>query len=180
MINFAIAMVGHFWHGGLGLAGVVACALFAAVSGSSPATVVAIGSDFAASDDQGGFPNRFGAGIITTSGALGILVPPSIVMVMYSVATSTSVGALFIVHRAGLGTGNHVRRHHLVSGAEQRLSSSAAHELEGTRQGFHDSVWGLLLIVVVIGGIYTGIFTATEVAMRYTRSSLLFSCIAIS
>ncbi|MBN9338979.1 MAG: TRAP transporter large permease subunit, partial [Comamonadaceae bacterium] len=95
MINFATAMVGH-WHGGLGLGGVLACALFAAVSGSSPATVVAIGSILLPAMVKAGFPNRFGAGVITTSGALGILIPPSIVMVMYSVATNTSVGALFM------------------------------------------------------------------------------------
>src|SRR5512132_3016794 len=95
MITFASSMVGH-WHGGLGLAGVVACALFAAVSGSSPATVVAIGSIILPAMVKQGFPARFGAGVITTSGALGILIPPSIVMVMYAVATNTSVGALFI------------------------------------------------------------------------------------
>ena len=95
MINFATSMVGH-WHGGLGLAGVMACALFAAVSGSSPATVVAIGSIMMPAMVKAGFPKRFGAGVITTSGALGILIPPSIVMVMYSVATNTSVGTLFM------------------------------------------------------------------------------------
>ncbi|MDQ5947085.1 MAG: C4-dicarboxylate transporter, DctM subunit, partial [Pseudomonadota bacterium] len=95
MINFATSMVGH-WYGGLGLAGVVACALFAAVSGSSPATVVAIGSILLPAMVKAGFPNKFGAGVITTSGALGILIPPSIVMVMYSVSTNTSVGALFM------------------------------------------------------------------------------------
>ena len=81
MINFATSMVGH-WHGGLGLAGVIACALFAAVSGSSPATVVAIGSVILPAMVAQGFPKQFGAGVITTSGALGILIPPSIVMVM--------------------------------------------------------------------------------------------------
>jgi C4-dicarboxylate transporter, DctM subunit len=95
MINFATSMVGH-WHGGLGLAGVMACALFAAVSGSSPATVVAIGSIILPAMVKAGFPKRFGAGVITTSGALGILIPPSIVMVIYSVATNTSVGTLFM------------------------------------------------------------------------------------
>ncbi|GAA5167418.1 TRAP transporter large permease subunit [Viridibacterium curvum] len=95
MIRFATSVVGHL-PGGLGLAGVVACALFAAVSGSSPATVVAIGSILMPAMVKAGFPNKFGAGVITTSGALGILIPPSIVMVMYSVATNTSVGALFM------------------------------------------------------------------------------------
>src|SRR5947199_4224736 len=90
MIHFATAMVGH-WHGGLGLAGVLACALFAAVSGSSPATVVAIGAIILPAMVKQGFPARFGAGVITTSGALGILIPPSIVMVIYCVATGGSI-----------------------------------------------------------------------------------------
>src|SRR6195256_2498639 len=91
MITFATTMVGH-WYGGLALAGVMACALFAAVSGSSPATVVAIGSILLPAMVRQGFPKRFGAGVIATSGALGILIPPSIVMVIYSVATGGSVG----------------------------------------------------------------------------------------
>src|SRR5712664_1385842 len=95
MIAFATAMIGH-WYGGLGLAGVMACALFAAVSGSSPATVVAIGSIILPAMVRQGFPKRFGAGVITTSGALGILIPPSIVMVIYSVATGGSIGQLFM------------------------------------------------------------------------------------
>src|SRR5437660_4888762 len=90
MIAFATSMVGH-WYGGLGLAGVVACALFAAISGSSPATVVAIGAIILPAMVQQGFPKRFGAGVIATSGALGILIPPSINLVVYSVATGGSV-----------------------------------------------------------------------------------------
>src|SRR2546429_1907440 len=90
MINFATSMIGH-WYGGLGLAGVMACALFAAISGSSPATVVAIGAIVLPAMVRQGFPKRFGAGVIATSGALGILIPPSIVMVIYSVATGGSM-----------------------------------------------------------------------------------------
>src|SRR5438045_5548382 len=95
MINFTTSMIGH-WYGGMGLAGVLACALFAAISGSSVATVVAVGSIMLPAMVKAGYPKRFGAGVITTSGALGILFPPSIVMVMYSVATNTSVGTLFM------------------------------------------------------------------------------------
>src|SRR5881394_1417773 len=95
MIAFATSMVGH-WYGGLALAGVLACALFAAVSGSSPATVVAIGSVILPAMVAQGFPKRFGAGVITTSGSLGILIPPSIPMVLYAVSTNASVGKLFI------------------------------------------------------------------------------------
>ncbi len=95
MIDFASSMVGH-WYGGLGLAGVLACALFASVCGSSPATVVAIGSIVLPAMEQQGFPKRFGAGVIATSGALGILMLPSIVKVIFAVSTSTSIGALFV------------------------------------------------------------------------------------
>ena len=95
MINFATSMIGHL-NGGLGLSAVMACALFAAVSGSSPATVVAIGSVVLPAMVQRGFPPRFGAGVVTTAGALGILIPPSIAMVLYAVSTGASVGKLFI------------------------------------------------------------------------------------
>ena len=164
MINFATSMVGH-WYGGLGLAGVVACALFAAVSGSSPATVVAIGSILLPAMVKAGFPSRFGAGVISTSGALGILIPPSIVMVMYSVATNTSVGALFM---AGVIPGL------ALAGVLGGVTWYRARKFNYPRQpkaswgerwiSFRKSVWGLLLIVVVMGGIYTGIFTPTEAA----------------
>ncbi len=164
MINFATSMVGH-WYGGLGLAGVLACALFAAVSGSSPATVVAIGSILLPAMVKAGFPNRFGAGVIATSGALGILIPPSIVMVMYSVATNTSVGALFM---AGVIPGL------ALAGVLGGVTWYRARKFNYPRQpkaswgerwdSFRKSVWGLFLIVVVMGGIYTGIFTPTEAA----------------
>ena len=164
MIRFATSMVGH-WAGGLGLAGVIACALFAAVSGSSPATVVAIGSILLPAMVKAGFPNKFGAGVITTSGALGILIPPSIVMVMYSVATNTSVGALFM---AGVISGL------LLAGILGGVTWYRAKKFNYPRMAkatwgerwtaFRRSVWCLLLIVIVMGGIYTGIFTPTEAA----------------
>ena len=164
MIRFATSMVGHL-YGGLGMAGVVACALFAAISGSSPATVVAIGSILLPAMVKAGFPNRFGAGIITTSGALGILVPPSIVMVMYSVATNTSVGALFM---AGVVPGI------ALAGVLGAVTWYRARKFNYPRlpkadfaerlKTFRESVWGLLLIVIVMGGIYTGMFTPTEAA----------------
>ncbi len=164
MINFATSMVGH-WYGGLGLAGVLACALFAAVSGSSPATVVAIGSILLPAMVKAGFPNRFGAGVISTSGALGILIPPSIVMVMYSVATNTSVGALFMAGvipglalAATLGGVTWYRAKKFDYPRQPKASWA-----ERLRT-FRESIWGLFLIVVVMGGIYTGIFTPTEAA----------------
>ncbi|MEN9452968.1 MAG: hypothetical protein RLZZ369_2027 [Pseudomonadota bacterium] len=164
MINFATSMVGH-WHGGLALAGVLACALFAAVSGSSPATVVAIGSILLPAMAKAGFPNKFGAGVITTSGALGILIPPSIVMVMYSVSTNTSVGALFLAgvipglvlaFLLGLTTWWRARKF----GYPRQPKATMAQRFKALKESF----WGLLLIVVVMGGIYTGLFTPTEAA----------------
>jgi len=164
MINFASSMVGH-WYGGLGLAGVLGCALFAAVSGSSPATVVAIGSILLPAMTRAGFPKSFGAGVITTSGALGILIPPSIVMVMYSVATNTSVGALFM---AGVVPGLALAS--VLGGvtwyrARKFNYPRLAKATWGERiKAFRASVWGLLLIVIVMGGIYSGMFTPTEAA----------------
>jgi len=102
MINFATSMVGH-WRGGLGLGAVVACALFAAISGSSPATVVAIGSILLPAMVKAGYPKRFGAGVVASAGGLGILIPPSIVMVMYAVSTNSSIGALFMAAMSVVG-----------------------------------------------------------------------------
>lgn len=172
MINFATSMVGH-WYGGLGLSGVMACALFAAVSGSSPATVVAIGSILLPGMVKAGFPMRFGAGVISTSGALGILIPPSIVMVMYSVATNTSVGALFM---AGVIPGL------MLASMLGGVTWYRARKFNYPRQPkaswierlrtFRESFWGLFLIVVVMGGIYTGTFTPTEAAAM----SAVYAC----
>jgi C4-dicarboxylate transporter, DctM subunit len=178
MIAFATAMVGH-WYGGLGLAGVMACALFAAVSGSSPATVVAIGAIILPAMVRQGFPKRFGAGVITTSGALGILIPPSIVMVIYAVATggsvaidpdgkrvlSASVGQLFmagvvpgLILASMLGMTTFYRA---WKNDYPRLPKASWAERFHT---FRRSAWGLLLIIIVLGGIYSGMFTPTEAA----------------
>jgi C4-dicarboxylate transporter DctM subunit len=164
MITFATSMVGH-WHGGLALSGVLACALFAAVSGSSPATVVAIGSILLPAMIKQGYPKSFGAGVITTSGALGILIPPSIVMVMYSVSTNTSVGKLFV---AGVVPGFLLAfflglTTWILARSKDYPRMQRSTWLQRWR-AFRESVWGLLLIVVVMGGIYTGIFTPTEAA----------------
>lgn len=164
MIAFATSMVGHY-HGGLGLAAVLACALFAAVSGSSPATVVAIGSILIPAMVKQGFPVRFGVGTVASAGGLGILIPPSIVMVMYAVSTNSSVGALFIAgiipgavlaFMLGLTTWWIARR----NGYPRMKRSDWATRF----RAFRKSVWGLLLIVLVMGGIYSGIFTPTEAA----------------
>jgi C4-dicarboxylate transporter DctM subunit len=164
MIHFATTMVGH-WYGGLALAAVLACALFAAISGSSPATVVAIGSVILPAMVAQGFPKRFGAGVITTSGSLGILIPPSIPMVLFAVSTNSSVGKLFI---AGIVPGIALAT---MLGATTwyrawrndypRMPKATFRERV---KAFRDSIWGLALIVIVIGGIYSGLFTPTEAA----------------
>ncbi|MBK9082499.1 MAG: TRAP transporter large permease subunit [Rhizobiales bacterium] len=164
MINFATSVVGH-WHGGLGIAAVMACALFAAVSGSSPATVVAIGSVILPAMVRQGFPPRFGAGVVTTAGALGILIPPSIAMVLYSVSTNTSVGQLFmagvipgIMLATMLGVTTWWRAYKF--GYPRQPKAPMVEKL----RTFRESAWGLFLIIIVIGGIYTGFFTPTEAA----------------
>jgi len=164
MINFATSMVGHF-RGGLGMSSVFACALFAAVSGSSPATVVAIGSIMLPAMLKAGYPQKFGVGVVASGGGLGILIPPSIVMVMYAVSTNSSIGALFmagvipgllLAFMLGLCTwwvahkGNYPRER--------------AHSWGERWATFRKAIWGLFLIVVVIGGIYSGLFTPTEAA----------------
>jgi C4-dicarboxylate transporter, DctM subunit len=178
MIEFATSMIGH-WYGGLGLAGVLACALFAAISGSSVATVVGIGSIILPAIVEHGYPPRFGAGVIATSGALGILFPPSINLVIYAVATSgmepkgpdgaivdsASVGQLFI---AGLVPGLMLAA---MLGATTWYRARRNDYPRMTRanwrerlRAFRESFWGLFLIVLVLGGIYSGLFTPTEAA----------------
>ena len=178
MIDFATSMIGH-WYGGLGLAGVVACALFAAISGSSVATVVGIGSIILPALMQQGYPPRFSAGVIATSGALGILFPPSINLVIYAVATSgmqprgptgsvvdsASIGQLFIaalvpglILSAMLGATTWYRAWRYDY---PRMARSSWRDCW---RSFRESVWGLLLILLVLGGIYSGLFTPTEAA----------------
>ena len=164
MIAFTTSLVGH-WPGGLGLAGVAASALFAAVSGSSVATVVAIGSIMLPAMVDHGYPKAFGAGVITTSGSLGILVPPSVILVLYGVSTNTSIGALFM---AGVLPGI------LLAMVLGSLTCAIAWRKGYPRmpratwrerfKAFRESVWGLALIGIVLGGIYGGIFTPTEAA----------------
>jgi len=178
MIDFATSLIGH-WYGGLGLAGVVACALFAAISGSSVATVVGIGSIILPALVQKGYPPRFGAGVIATSGALGILFPPSINLVIFAVATSgmqphgpngavvdsASIGQLFI---AGLVPGlilatmlGAVTWYRAKRNDYPRMPRATWGECW---RAFRESFWGLFLIALVLGGIYSGLFTPTEAA----------------
>ena len=164
LIRFAIASVGHF-RGGLAMASVLACMMFAALSGSSPATVVAIGSVAIAGMRQVGYSKEFASGIIANAGTLGILIPPSIVMVVYAASVDVSVGRMFL---AGVIPG-------IVAGLMlmlaiyivARYKNLPAENWKGLRELFasgKDAFWGLFLIVIIMGGIYGGVFTPTEAA----------------
>ena len=164
IIRFAIACVGQF-QGGLAISGVFACMLFAALSGSSPATVVAIGTIVIAGMRKVGYTTDFAAGVICNAGTLGILIPPSIVMVVYAAAVDVSVGRMFM---AGVIPG-------LMAGlmlmigiyTAAKIRNLPAQPWAGWAEIFAsalDAFWGLLLIVIILGGIYGGIFTPTEAA----------------
>ena len=164
IIRFSIAVVGHF-PGGLAIAGVFACMLFAALSGSSPATVVAIGTIVIAGMRQVGYSKEFAAGVIANAGTLGILIPPSIVMVVYASATDVSVGRMFL---AGVIPG-------LLAGIMLMVTIYIIAKMRNLPKGdwlgwneifasAREAVWGLFLIVIILGGIYGGIFTPTEAA----------------
>ena len=178
MIDFATSMVGH-WHGGMGLAAVLACALFAAISGSSPATVMAVGSIMIPAMVRMGYPAQFGVGPVAAAGGLGILIPPSIVMVMYAVAVSgmvvtdpagelvlsPSIGDVFI---AGVVPGLILAAMYGVTTVWRAWKNDYPRLPRATWgeafTAFRKSVWGLMLIVIIMGGIYGGVFTPTEAA----------------
>lgn len=164
MIRFAIATVGHF-HGGLAIASVMACCLFAAVSGSSPATVVAVGSIVIAGMVRAGYPQPFAAGVVCNAGTLGILIPPSIVLVVYGAATETSVGALFMAGVIpGLGLGLLLMVAIYIVARIKNYPRQPRASLREVLVAGRDSIWGLLLIFIILGGIYGGLFTPTEAA----------------
>ncbi|MSU90941.1 TRAP transporter large permease subunit [Rhodobacteraceae bacterium 2CG4] len=164
IIDFSIACVGHF-PGGLAIAGVFACMLFAALSGSSPATVVAIGSIVIAGMQKVGYSKEFAAGVICNAGTLGILIPPSIVMVVYAAATDVSVGRMFL---AGVIPGILAGTMLMVAiYVYARWRDMPRGEWKGFDEILETGVragWGLFLIVIILGGIYGGIFTPTEAA----------------
>ena len=164
LIRFAIAAVGHL-HGGLAIASVLACMLFAAVSGSSPATVAAIGSIVIGAMMNSGYPQKYAAGIICNAGTLGILIPPSIVMVVYGAATETSVGQLFMAGVIpGLLLGLMLMVAIYISARKMKIPTQPRASFGELMIAAKDAIWGLGLIFVVMGGIYGGIFTATEAA----------------
>ena len=164
IIRFAIAVVGSF-RGGLAMASVFACMMFAALSGSSPATVVAIGSIVIAGMLQVGYTREFAAGVICNAGTLGILIPPSIVMVVYAAATDVSVGRMFLGGVIpGLMAGGMLMLAIYVVARYRNLPAQPWAGWTEIFESVRDASWGLLLIVIILGGIYGGVFTPTEAA----------------
>ncbi|SFI42184.1 TRAP transporter large permease [Jannaschia pohangensis] len=170
IIRFSIACVGHF-RGGLAIAGVFACMMFAALSGSSPATVVAIGTIVIAAMKQAGYTKEFAAGVICNAGTLGILIPPSIVMVVYASATDVSVGRMFLAGVIpGLLAGFMLMVAIYIIAVKRNMPKGDFAGWAEVGASFRGAFWGLMLIAIIMLGIYgipgvTGaIFTPTEAA----------------
>jgi len=164
IVRFANALVGWL-AGGLAMAGIMACILFAAVSGSSPATVVAIGSIMIPGMLEAKYSKAFAVGSIATAGSLGILIPPSIVMIVYAVATEQSVGKMFIAGIVpGLMLGGMLLLTTWIVAVKKGMPRQPRPTMMELWKSFLGAFWGLLLIFMIIGGIYGGIFTPTEAA----------------
>jgi C4-dicarboxylate transporter DctM subunit len=162
LINAIQALVGHI-HGGMAITGVMACIFFAAISGSSLATVAAIGVILIPAMVKAGYGSRFTVGLLTCGGSLGIMIPPSIPMILYGGITDVSITRQFM---AGVGPG-------LLLGLVLIIYSYLLSRRRGWREpgrislqhilsALRHSIWALGLPVLVLGGIYSGAFTPTE------------------
>jgi len=165
LIKFADVCVGHI-TGGLAIVGVVTCCFFAAISGSGPATVAALGSILIPAMVKAGYDKGFSSALMANAGAIGIIIPPSIAFVVYGVIAEVSIGKLFM---AGVIPG-------LVVGlalaiVSYYISKKRGYGGNGKRASageiwfaFKDALWGLMTPVIILGGIYGGVFTPTEAA----------------
>ena len=164
LIDFANACVGHI-RGGLAISAVLACMLFAALSGSSPATVAAVGSIAIVGMVRSGYPQPLAAGIVCNAGTLGILIPPSVVMVVYAAATETSVGTLFMAGVVpGVLLGLILMVAIYIVAVKKNLPALPRASFREWLSASRKAIWGLLLMVIILGGIYSGMFTPTEAA----------------
>jgi len=164
IIEFAKAFVGHL-PGGLPIAAILASIVFAAVSGSSPATVAAIGSIMFGAITAAGYPKTYAIGTITTAGSLGILIPPSIVMIIYGVTADESIGKLFMAGIIpGLLIGFMLMAVTYIGAKKLGFKKTKPTSWKVRWEKFKESFWALMTIVIIIGGIYGGIFTPTEAA----------------
>ena len=175
IIDFAKSMVGHL-PGGLPMSAIFACVIFAAVSGSSPATVVAIGSIMFAAIKEAGYPKEYAVGGITTAGSLGILIPPSVVMIVYGVTAEVSIAQLFMAGVVpGLMLGGMMIAQTYFGAKRLGFKATTPEPWSERIKKFFRAFWALLIVVVVIGGIYGGIFTPTEAAAASAIYALIIS-----
>ena len=175
IIDFAKSMVGHL-PGGLPMSAIFACVIFAAVSGSSPATVVAIGSIMFVAIKEAGYPKEYAVGGITTAGSLGILIPPSVVMIVYGVTSDTSIARLFMAGVVpGLMLGGMMILQTYIGAKKLGFKATTPEPWSERIKKFGKAFWALLIVVVVIGGIYGGIFTPTEAAAASAIYALIIS-----
>ena len=175
IIDFAKSMVGHL-PGGLPMSAIFACVIFAAVSGSSPATVVAIGSIMFTAIKEAGYPKEYAVGGITTAGSLGILIPPSVVMIVYGVTSNASIAELFMAGVVpGLMLGGMMIAQTYIGAKRLGFKATTPEPWSERIKKFFRAFWALLIVVVVIGGIYGGIFTPTEAAAASAIYALIIS-----
>ena len=175
IIDFAKSMVGHL-PGGLPMSAIFACVIFAAVSGSSPATVVAIGSIMFVAIKEAGYPKEYAVGGITTAGSLGILIPPSVVMIVYGVTAEVSIAQLFMAGVVpGLMLGGMMIAQTYIGAKRLGFKATTPEPWSERIKKFGKAFWALLIVVVVIGGIYGGIFTPTEAAAASAIYALIIS-----
>ncbi len=164
IIEFAKSIVGHL-PGGLPISAIFASIIFAAVSGSSPATVVAIGSIMFGAIVQDGYPKKYAVGTIATAGSLGILIPPSIVLIVFGVTAEVSIGKLFMAGVVpGIMIGLMLMIVTYIGAVRLGFKRTQPQPFKIRLRKMREASWGLMTIVIVIGGIYGGIFTPTEAA----------------
>lgn len=164
LINVMKLLVGRF-NGGLAMASVMACIFFAAISGSSPATVVAIGSIMMPALIREGYADRFSIGLVTSSGSLGILIPPSIPMILYALMMNVSVAEIFMAgFLPGLFIGFCLMAYAYVMARRHGWRSQERYSFRDAFRIIKEGLWGLFLPFLVLGGIYGGVFTPTEAA----------------
>ena len=161
LINVAASLTGHL-PGGLAVACVMSCGVFAAISGSSIVTMLAIGTVMYPAMKEAGYGNRFSLGAIMAGGTLGIIIPPSIPLILYGLVTETSITELFV---AGIGPGLLLLTvFALYSMWVNRRLPRQTFDFAKVRVAFRAGIWALLMPVILLGGIYTGYFSAIEAA----------------
>ncbi|MFZ7101600.1 MAG: TRAP transporter large permease [Peptococcaceae bacterium] len=164
LVRFAASLVGHF-RGGLGAISILASSFFAALSGSNAATVAAIGAIMIPSMKEKGYPEGYTAATIAAAGVTGMIIPPSILMILYGVVAGVSIGDLFI---AGFMPGILICISIMfVNWYICRKDNLNVEKWQGGSEiltSFKDAIWALLMPVIILGGIYGGVFTPTEAA----------------